>query len=86
MSNINKMENKRNILVFGFGHFLSVDSNMTEEVLEGLSFPDIERRILPVESSRSLILSNLFEGEEVFDYIIGLGQCSPGRLLRIERK
>lgn len=78
-------EKKVNIL-FGFGAFLNVKSNITEKILSELHFKNIKKIILPVEYSREKIISMLFNNKNKPDYIIGLGQHYTGKLLRIERK
>lgn len=77
---------KKQILLFGFGPFLKVKSNISKKILGGFSFPNIKKRILPVKYDKKMIIKKLFDNKNKPDYVLGLGQHYSGNLLRIERK
>lgn len=75
----------KTIFIYGFGPFKHYRSNITQRLLEALpERPGLYKRILPVRFEPELFLQPLAELQP--DYILGLGQCPRGKLLRIERK
>ena len=73
------------ILVYGFGPYRQFNDNVTAKVLREV--PNrrwLKKAVFPVKFQRSQFI----QAVEQFtpDVILGLGQCSRGRLLRIETR
>lgn len=73
------------ILVYGFGVYRNFKENVTEKII---------RRLPPRRQLRKIIFPVKFHGRQFIDsvrkhdpeVILGLGQCSRGKRLRIERR
>lgn len=73
------------ILIYAFEPFKRYRSNISQRLLEALpERSGVYKRILPVRFEQALFLQPLMEVQP--DYLLGLGQCARGRLLRIERQ
>jgi pyrrolidone-carboxylate peptidase len=73
------------LLIYGFGPYRNFKKNITERILK--SFPlrkRVKRVVFPVRFDRSQFLRALRRYRP--DAVLGLGQCSRGRQLRIERR
>lgn len=73
------------ILIYGFGPFRHYRRNITQALLQRLpKRAQLETLILPVRFEPELFLEPVKTLQP--DYILGLGQCPRGDLLRLERK
>jgi len=73
------------ILVYGFGVYRGFKGNVTEKILRRLSRQrQLEKIVFPVRFHRRQFIDAVKKHEP--DIILGLGQCSRGRRLRIERR
>lgn len=73
------------ILIHGFGPFRRYRRNVTQAILEALPpHPNWHTAVLPVRFEPEIFLP-LVESLNP-DYILGLGQCPRGELIRIERR
>lgn len=73
------------IWIYGFGPFRQYRKNITQEILDHLpERPGVNTQVLPVKFERDLFLHPVAEFKP--DYILGLGQCPRGDLLRYERR
>jgi pyroglutamyl-peptidase len=73
------------ILVYGFGVYRSFKENVTEKILRRLPRRRQLRKIIfPVRFHRSQFIDAVRKHDP--EVILGLGQCSRGRRLRIERR
>src|SRR5437870_9111916 len=71
------------LLIYGFGPYLGFHDNVTEKVVR--KFPKrrwLNKVIFPVRFQRSQFINAIKAYDP--DVILGLGQCSRGRFLRIE--
>lgn len=75
---------QKSVLIYGFEPFGKYRRNVTQAIIEGLpERPDWHRAVLPVRFEREIFLP-LVEALRP-EYILGLGQCPRGGLIRIER-
>lgn len=75
---------KKSVLIYGFEPFGKYRRNVTQAIIAGLpERPDWHRVVLPVRFEREIFLP-LVEALQP-DYILGMGQCPRGSLIRIER-
>lgn len=73
------------LLIYGFGPYGHFTNNITEKILK--NFPPrrgVTKVIFPVRFNRNQFLKVLERYRP--DVVLGLGQCSRGRRLRIERR
>ena len=71
------------LLIYGFGPYLGFHDNVTEKIVRKLPKRRwLKKVIFPVRFHRSQFI-NVIKAYDP-DVILGLGQCSRGRLLRIE--
>lgn len=71
------------VLVYGFGPYRNFQSNITESILRKLPRSHrLHRIIFPVEFNKSQFLDSIRQYKP--NVVLGLGQCSRGRRLRIE--
>jgi len=73
------------ILIYGFRPFGKNKRNIAAEIIKTLpKRPGLYKKVFPVEFKRSMFLDTVNTIKP--DVIIGLGQCSRGDKIRIERK
>lgn len=73
------------ILIYGFEPFGAYRRNITEAIVSRLRpGPNRHARVLPVRFEPEIFLPLAEELRP--DYLLGLGQCPRGELLRIERR
>ncbi len=73
------------IWIYGFGPFRQYRKNITQEILNQLpERPGVKTQVLPVRFESNLFLDPVKHYQP--DYILGLGQCPRGDLLRYERR
>jgi pyrrolidone-carboxylate peptidase len=73
------------IWIYGFGPFRQYRKNITQEMLNHLpERTGVKTQVLPVRFERDLFLKPVESFKP--DYILGLGQCPRGDLLRLERR
>lgn len=71
------------VLVYGFGPYRNFQSNITETIVRNLPRRDrLKKIVFPVEFNKRQFLAAIREYKP--DVVLGLGQCSRGRRLRIE--
>jgi len=73
------------LLIYGFGPYQQFKENITEKILT--SFPKrrgVKKIIFPVRFDKSQFIRAL--REHCPDAVLGLGRCSEGQRLRIERR
>ena len=71
------------LLIYGFGPYLGFHDNVTEKIVRKLPKRRwLKKVIFPVRFHRSQFINAIKAYDP--DVILGLGQCSRGRLLRIE--
>lgn len=73
------------LLIYGFGPYRQFKDNVTEKILR--QFPrraGLQKIIFPVRFHKSQFVNAIKDHKP--DVILGLGQCSRGRGLRIERQ
>ncbi len=73
------------LLIYGFGPYRQFKHNVTEKILR--RFPrraGLKKIVFPVRFHKSQFINAIKEHKP--DVILGLGQCSRGRSLRIERQ
>jgi pyroglutamyl-peptidase len=73
------------LLIYGFGPYRGFHENITEKIVR--KFPKrrwVKKLIFAVRFHRSQFISAVKNHKP--DVILGLGQCSKGRLLRIESR
>jgi pyrrolidone-carboxylate peptidase len=71
------------VLIYGFGPYRQFQNNVTESIVR--MFPKrrgMNKIVFPVRFHRSQFIGAIEKNNP--DVILGLGQCSRGRLLRIE--
>ncbi len=79
-----RLQRGRNVL-YGFGPYRQFEDNVTKRVLAKLGNPPrLAKIVFPVKFDRRQFLAVLTSYRP--QYIIALGQCSRGRLLRIESR
>lgn len=79
------MSPSKKILIYGFEPFKQYRKNITQELI--FQLPDRQhwlKQVLPVRFESEIFLKSTREAQP--DYILGLGQCPHGELIRIERK
>lgn len=79
------MKPSNRILIYGFEPFGRYQRNLTQEIVQSLP----ERRgqilkVLPVRFEAQIFEPLIQEFKP--DYVLGLGQCPRGRMIRIERR
>jgi pyroglutamyl-peptidase len=73
------------ILVYGFGAYRSFKENVTEKIIRRLPRQrQLAKIIFPVRFHRRQFIDTVRKHDP--EVILGLGQCSRGRRLRIERR
>ena len=73
------------ILVYGFGVYRSFKENVTEKIIRRLpKRRQLRRIIFPVKFHRRQFIDAVRKHDP--EVILGLGQCSRGKRLRIERR
>lgn len=73
------------ILVYGFKPYKHWKENITEKILRKIKpRKNLKKVIFPVEFERKVFLDRIKRYKP--DIILGLGQCSRGKKIRIERK
>jgi pyroglutamyl-peptidase len=71
------------LLIYGFGPYRQFRDNVTEKILRGLPRQSGRKKIVfPVRFHKGQFLSAVKQHRP--DVILGLGQCTDGRRLRIE--
>jgi pyrrolidone-carboxylate peptidase len=71
-------------LLYGFGPYRQFQNNISAEIVRKFpKRPWIKKAVFPVRFDRSQFINTIRDGRP--EIILGLGQCSRGRLLRIER-
>ena len=73
------------LLIYGFGPYGEFENNVTEKILRKL--PNrrwLKKVVFPVRFHRGQFIDAIERYKP--DIIVGLGQCSKGRLLRIEER
>jgi pyroglutamyl-peptidase len=73
------------LLIYGFGPYRQFKDNVTEKILR--QFPrraGLKKIVFPVRFHKSQFINAIQKYKP--DVILGLGQCSRGRSLRIERQ
>ena len=71
------------LLIYGFGPYRQFQDNITEKILRLLPRRNgLKKIVFPVRFHRSQFLNAISKHRP--DVVLGLGQCSRGRLLRIE--
>lgn len=73
------------ILIYGFGPYLHFKDNVTQKILRKLPRRTwLKKVVFPVKFNRTQFLQTVKAHSP--DVILGLGQCSAGQRLRIERR
>lgn len=73
------------VLIYGFGPYRHYRQNVTEKIVRKLPRRRwLKKLIFPVRFQRSQFLRVIEEHQP--DVILGLGQCSTGRRLRVETR
>ncbi len=73
------------ILVYGFGPYRQFKTNVTQRIVRKLSSSrNLKKIVFPVRFDKKQFTEAVRRHRP--DFILGLGQCSGGRLLRIERR
>jgi pyrrolidone-carboxylate peptidase len=73
------------ILLYGFGPYRQFDDNVTEEILRKISRRrGLTKVVFPVKFNRFQFTQAITRYKP--QWILGLGQCSRGRFLRIETR
>ena len=73
------------VLVYGFGPYKQFRENITDRVTRRLPRPaNLRKIVFPVRFHKSQFTEAVRKYRP--DFVLGLGQCSKGRLLRIERR
>ena len=71
------------VLVYGFGPYRHFQENVTEKILRQLPKRRLLKKVVfPVRFHKSQFTNTIKEFRP--DVILGLGQCSKGRFLRVE--
>ena len=73
------------VFVYGFGPYKQFRSNITQKIIGKLPrSADLKRIVFPVRFNKSQFTNAIAKHRP--DMILGLGQCSSGTKLRIERR
>jgi pyroglutamyl-peptidase len=73
------------ILVYGFGPYRRFKNNITKEIVRKLpASRNLKKIIFPVRFHKRQFINAVKRRRP--DIVLGLGQCSTGRMLRIERR
>lgn len=73
------------VLVYGFGPYRQFRDNVTQHVLRQLApNPRLKKIVFPVRFERQQFIAALERYRP--EVVLGLGQCSRGRLLRVEAR
>jgi pyrrolidone-carboxylate peptidase len=73
------------ILLYGFGPYDSHETNISGELLKGMRLPrSVQRRVFDVCFDRAMFIDAIERHDP--EIIIGLGQSTRSRKIRIERK
>lgn len=73
------------ILLYGFKQFKNHKQNITQEIIQAIpSKKGLYKKVFPVKFDRKMFLDAVNKFKP--DVIIGLGQCSQGNKIRIERR
>lgn len=78
------------VLILAFEPFLQYKKNITQDIVQRLRqepVPEslaLEMRVLPVRFDKDIFLAPVKQFQP--DFVLGLGQCARGQLIRIERK
>jgi pyroglutamyl-peptidase len=73
------------ILMYGFGPYKQYKSNITRHIVSKLPVSgNLKKIVFPVRFDRKQFIDAVREHRP--DFILGLGQCSGGRSMRIERR
>jgi pyrrolidone-carboxylate peptidase len=73
------------ILVYGFGPYLKFNDNVTAKIVRALpQRPMMNKIVFPVRFHKGQFTNALKKYRP--DLVLGLGQCSKGRLLRLESR
>jgi len=73
------------VLLYGFGPYRQFDGNVTERILRKIPRRrGLTKIVFPVKFNRSQFIGAVTKYDP--EWIVGLGQCSRGELLRIETR
>lgn len=73
------------VLIYGFGPYKQFEDNITRRIVRNLpSSHNLKKIVFPVRFDKKQFTDAVKKHRP--DFVLGLGQCSRGRLLRIERK
>ena len=73
------------VLVYGFGQYRQFEENITREIVRQLpASKKLNKFVFPVRFSKRQFIAAI--KRRPTDLILGMGQCSRGRLIRIERR
>ena len=73
------------VMVYGFGPYRQFENNITQQIVRKLpSSPNLQKIVFPVRFNKKQFTDAVKKHRP--DLVLGLGQCSRGRLLRIERR
>jgi pyroglutamyl-peptidase len=73
------------VLIYGFGPYRQFKENITRDIVRKLpASPNLKKIIFPVCFEKKQFTDAVKKHHP--DIVLGLGQCSSGRLLRIERR
>ena len=73
------------LLIYGFGPYKQFEKNITQAIVRKLpSSPNLQKIVFPVRFDKKQFTDAVKKHRP--DLVLGLGQCSRGRLLRIERR
>lgn len=73
------------VMVYGFGPYRQFENNITQQIVRKLpSSRNLTKTVFPVRFHKSQFTDTLKKYRP--DVVVGLGQCSSGKLLRIERR
>jgi pyroglutamyl-peptidase len=73
------------VLIYGFGLYRQFENNITQQIVRKLpSSRNLKKIVFPVRFDKKQFTDAVNKYRP--DIILGLGQCSSGRLLRIERR
>jgi pyrrolidone-carboxylate peptidase len=73
------------VLIYGFGPYKQFKTNITQQILRKLSSSrNLKKIVFPVRFDKKQFANAVKRYRP--DFVLGLGQCSTGRLLRIEQR
>jgi pyrrolidone-carboxylate peptidase len=73
------------VLIYGFGPYRQFENNITQQIVRKLpSSRNLKKIVFPVRFDKKQFTDAVKKHRP--DFVLGLGQCSRGRLLRIERR